>query len=41
MGTYFKAIDRFAAALTGRVIRYRWLVIAAAVDVLRHGRREG
>ena len=31
MGTYFKAIDRFAAALTGKVIRYRWLVIAAAV----------
>jgi predicted RND superfamily exporter protein len=31
MGTYFKAIDRFAAALTGRVIRHRWLVIAAAV----------
>jgi predicted RND superfamily exporter protein len=31
MGTYFKAIDRFAAALTGRVIHYRWLVIAAAV----------
>ena len=31
MGTYFKAIDRFAAALTRRVIAYRWLVIAGAV----------
>ena len=31
MGTYFKAIDRFAAALTRRVIAYRWLVIASAV----------
>jgi predicted RND superfamily exporter protein len=31
MGTYFKAIDRFAAALTSKVIRHRWLVIAAAV----------
>ena len=27
MGTYFKAIDRFAAALTRRVISNRWLVI--------------
>ena len=27
MGTYFKAIDRFAAALTRRVIERRWLVI--------------
>jgi predicted RND superfamily exporter protein len=31
MGTYFKAIDRFAAALTRRVIANRWLVIASAV----------
>ena len=31
MGTYFKAIDRFAAALTRRVIAHRWLVIAGAV----------
>ena len=31
MGTYFKAIDRFAAALTRGVIARRWLVIAAAV----------
>jgi predicted RND superfamily exporter protein len=31
MGTYFKAIDRFAAALTGAVIARRWLVIAGAV----------
>ena len=31
MGTYFKAIDRFAAALTRRVIAWRWIVIAAAV----------
>ena len=31
MGTYFKAIDRFAAALTRRVIAYRWLVITSAV----------
>ena len=31
MGTYFKAIDRFAAALTRRVIAYRWLVITGAV----------
>ncbi len=27
MGTYFRAIDRFAAALTRRVIQRRWLVI--------------
>ena len=31
MGTYFKAIDRFAAALTQRVIRRRGLVLLAAV----------
>jgi len=31
MGTYFKAIDRFAAALTRRIIARRWLVIATAV----------
>ena len=31
MGTYFKAIDRFAASLTRRVIVNRWLVIAGAV----------
>jgi len=31
MGTYFKAIDRFAAALTRRVIANRWLVIVTAV----------
>jgi predicted RND superfamily exporter protein len=31
MGTYFKAIDRFAAALTRQVIANRWLVIIAAV----------
>ena len=33
MGTYFKAIDRFAALLTRKVIGNRWLVIAAAVLV--------
>ena len=31
MGSYFKAIDRFAAALTRQVIAYRWAVIAVAV----------
>ena len=31
MGTYFKAIDRFAASLTRAVIAYRWFVIAAAI----------
>lgn len=31
MGTYFKAIDRFAAALTRGVIARRWLVITGAV----------
>jgi len=31
MGTYFKAIDRFAAALTRRVIRRRGLVLIGAV----------
>ena len=29
MGSYFKAIDRFAAVLTRKVIEYRWLVIAS------------
>src|SRR5210317_2098977 len=33
MGTYFKAIDRFAAALTRRVIRHRGLVLLAAALV--------
>jgi predicted RND superfamily exporter protein len=33
MGTYFKAIDRFAAALTHRVIRHRILVLLGAVLV--------
>src|SRR5210317_224274 len=33
MGTYFKAIDRFAASLTRGVIAHRWLVILAAVIV--------
>jgi predicted RND superfamily exporter protein len=33
MGTYFKAIDRFAATLTRQVIAYRWAVITAAVVV--------
>jgi predicted RND superfamily exporter protein len=31
MGTYFKAIDRFAAALTRTVIARRWWVITGAV----------
>ncbi len=31
MGTYFKAIDRFAAALTQGVIRYRGLVLIGAL----------
>ena len=31
MGSYFKAIDRLAAALTRQVIAYRWGVIAGAV----------
>lgn len=31
MSTYFKAIDRFAAALTRRIIANRWLVILTAV----------
>ena len=31
MGTYFRALDRFAASLTRRVIAYRWFVIVAAV----------
>ena len=33
MGTYFKAIDRFAASLTRGVIAHRWLVLAAAILV--------
>ena len=33
MGTYFKAIDRFAAALTRGVIRRRWVVTGAALVV--------
>jgi len=33
MGNYFKAIDRFAAALTRRVITYRWAVIASAIFI--------
>jgi len=33
MGTYFKAIDRFAAQLTRRVIRHRGLVLAGALLV--------
>ena len=31
MGTYFKAIDRFAAALTRAVVARRWWVISGAV----------
>jgi predicted RND superfamily exporter protein len=31
MGSYFKAIDRFAAGLTRQVIAYRWAVVTAAV----------
>ena len=31
MGTYFKAIDRFAAALTRRIISRPWLVIALSL----------
>ncbi len=33
MGTYFKAIDRFAAELTRSVVRWRWLVIVASVVI--------
>jgi predicted RND superfamily exporter protein len=33
MGTYFKAIDRFAARLTQRVIRHRGMVLLAAALV--------
>ncbi len=33
MSTYFKAIDRFAAALTRRVISHRWLVILFSVAI--------
>ena len=31
MGTYFKAIDCFAAALTRRVIRHRAVVLIGAL----------
>ena len=31
MGTYFKAIDRFAAALTRRIISRPWLVVALSL----------
>jgi predicted RND superfamily exporter protein len=31
MGNYFRGIDRFAAALTKRVIERRWLVIALSI----------
>ena len=33
MGTYFKAIDRFAASLTRRIIARPWLVIVLAVVI--------
>ncbi len=33
MSTYFKAIDRFAAALTRRIISHRWLVILFSVAI--------
>jgi predicted RND superfamily exporter protein len=33
MGNYFRAIDRFAASLTRRVIRHRGLVLLGAVLV--------
>jgi predicted RND superfamily exporter protein len=33
MSTYFKAIDRFAAQLTERVLRRRWLAILVAVAI--------
>jgi len=33
MSTYFKAIDRFAAQLTERVLRRRWLAILVAVSI--------
>ncbi len=33
MGTYFKAIDRFAASLTHRVMRFRWLVIVGSIVI--------
>jgi uncharacterized protein len=33
MRGYFKALDRFAAAMTRRVIEWRWLVILAAVAI--------
>ena len=35
MGTYFKAVDRFAAALTRWVIAKRWLVVG-----LSHARQD-
>ncbi len=31
MGNYFRGIDRFAAALTRRVVSRRWLVIALSL----------
>lgn len=31
MGSYFKSIDRFAAAMTRRVVAHRWLVIVASI----------
>ncbi len=31
MGAYYKAVDRFAAAMTRKVIAWRWQVIVAAV----------
>jgi predicted RND superfamily exporter protein len=33
MSTYFKAIDRFAAKLTERVLQRRWLAILVAVAI--------
>ncbi|MEM8683959.1 MAG: RND transporter, partial [Pseudomonadota bacterium] len=33
MGTYFKAIDRFAVRLTTGVIRWRWPVIVASIVI--------
>jgi predicted RND superfamily exporter protein len=33
MGTYFKAIEGFAAALTRQVINWRWVVIVGAVVI--------
>ena len=33
MGTYFKSIEGFAAALTRQVIEWRWAVIVGAVVI--------